>query len=146
MNDQESFAQLLRRKMNQPDFIERVTDTLAANASPSISSSLTPESLIPFFSSFKWNSNTSSTKKAKAKQVYKVTPKPSPPLVLSPTEAQAFNQLTELGAELPNPFSKKQLHRAKRQLALRYHPDMGGSQALFIDMQNWIGCLEKRAL
>jgi hypothetical protein len=94
----------------------------------------------------KWSNHTNP---AKARAAYKVTLKTIKPLVLSEEEVTALRELNQLGAGLINPFTRRQLKTAHRRLALKFHPDTGGtdgSDDKFIQIQSWIKILEKRAL
>jgi hypothetical protein len=84
--------------------------------------------------------------KAQAQKAYKVTKRPSNPIVLSDTQINALNELNLLGAGLQNPFTKKQLKKVSRKLSLQFHPDQGGTVDQFIKIMDWVRTLEKCAL
>ena len=77
----------------------------------------------------------------RAQRIYPAGPRPVPtPHTLTPDQQRAyefFNSVAVLGATLSPAFSRRDLKKAFRQLALRLHPDMNkGAVAPFLDLKN----------
>jgi hypothetical protein len=63
-------------------------------------------------------------------------PPPRPPHVLDAEQSLAFSFFAELGEGLVENFSLKDLKKAFRRLALKFHPDQGGNHQLFCRLQD----------
>lgn len=137
MKDFFSFAQALESKIRADLQAEGLAPT---HSSVNITQSIFFESLnVPtefWGSSKRVSSIEKKNVRPTAHRAYQVKPKPLPPLPLTPEEQVAFDWLNLKGAQLPNPFSSKELTRAKKILALKLHPDKGGAAEEFIQFQN----------
>jgi hypothetical protein len=78
----------------------------------------------------------------KAYQAFKPKPKPRPNHNFNGEQAIAFGFFNNQGAGLEANFSRKDLSKAFRNLALKLHPDQGGSPLAFRQLMTARACLQ----
>ena len=67
----------------------------------------------------------------RGQRAYGVREKPRPPHVLNTEQRQALEHFLKWGTELSPAFRAQELKRAWRQVAMRTHPDHGGTDSAF---------------
>lgn len=67
-------------------------------------------------------------------QIFQKKPQPRPAHALSPEQRQAWNVFFEKGIPLADNFSLAELKTAFRKLAIRHHPDQGGTTETFLQI------------
>lgn len=71
----------------------------------------------------------------RGRTAYGVKERPLPPHKLNIFQSAAAGFFREKGQELSPRFSARELKSAFRRLAMRLHPDHGGSTQSFLDLQ-----------
>jgi hypothetical protein len=121
-----SFAQLLEKKIRRE--LEREMKSPSNSGEPGSVASMTRAEawtrLVGNVGTFRFES----PNKAQAYHQHRTPPKPRPPHLLTESQRKAFEFFQgALEVPLQPHFSATDLQKAFRQLALRFHPDHGGT-------------------